>query len=55
MAQTDHSDLARRLIDLLREYGLPETSTRFSVHVALDDVVRVDCEFLAIGEPRSAT
>ena len=52
MAQTDQSDLARRLVKLLREYGLPATTTAFSVHVALDDIVRVDCKFLAVGDPR---
>ena len=55
MAQTDQSDLARRLVKLLREYGLPDNTTAFSVHVALDDIVRVECKFLAMGDPRPNT
>lgn len=43
--------LSAQLFELLKRYGLPETATRFSVHVAAGDVVKVDCDFMAL-EPQ---
>lgn len=54
MAKPDDADLARKLYDLLREHGLPEETTSFSVHVALDSLVRIDCQFLATDRSRPA-
>ncbi len=56
-AETESSELGRKLIALMREHGLPEMTTRFSVHVEMDAVVRVDCDFIAhriegVGGPR---
>lgn len=46
-AETESSELGRKLLALMREHGLPEMTTRFSVHVEMDAVIRVDCDFIA--------